>query len=153
AVDQEEVQTLLKNNVSGPDRALADSDLLQQALTDGMAVRDLLDQAANVIKISKPLREGELSRADQNLVVSTANFPASRFKDQIPAITDSDIATQFDSFKDFLPGQFGSTGNPLGFGYKTPNRVQVQYIGIRGDDAKNAVKSSKSEQDWYIAAY
>src|SRR5579863_2993403 len=112
-----------------------------------MAVRALLDQASSIIKITKPLREWELSRADQNLVVSTANFPAARFKDQIPDIKDSDITAQFNSFKDMLPGQYGSAGNPLGFGYKIPNRVQVQYIGIRGDDAKAAAKASKSEQD------
>jgi hypothetical protein len=78
---------------------------------------------------------------------------ASSFLSQVPTPTDNDLRNQFDQFSDQIAGQFGQKSDPLGFGYKIPNRVQVQFIGLNHADLRDAAVASKSKEDWYVAAY
>ncbi|MGD0540736.1 MAG: hypothetical protein ABSB33_04370 [Tepidisphaeraceae bacterium] len=85
---------------------------------------------------------------------------AASFLSQVPAPTEADIRNQFDQYSDQIaaqlgkiPSQFGQQSDPLGFGYKVPNRVLVQYIGLSRGDVQDAAAASKSKEDWYVAAY
>lgn len=151
APDDEEVQSLLTNNIVPPP-GFDDSDALTQAVTDFMMVFDSLEQTANMVKVTMPAQRYAMARNDQEMTLRVVMFPASSYLDKtVPS--DAAIEKQFETFKSVLPGNVGSAGNPLGFGYETPDRVKVQYIGLKRDDIRKAAIASKSPTDWYVAAY
>ena len=94
-----------------------------------------------------------LAREYQLFSLNLLTFPASGYLDKVPAPTDENIRNQFDMFKDEQPGSYGSNRNPLGFGYKTPNRAKVQFIEIVADEVRHAAEKSKSKTDWGVEAY
>ena len=123
-------------------------------------IQKLASRADSVIKISRPYREFELANLAQELSVKAETIRADSLLNQIPAPTDAEISAQFDKYSDRvaavaerIPSEFGQSDDPMGFGYKIPNRVSVQYIGISFPDVKKAAIASKSVEDWYVAAF
>lgn len=153
-VDNEQVQSVLHNDVANlPADGTDEMDRVVQAVHDFMAVQTLLMREASVIKISAPLRQFMLARGDQLITLNVVNFPAGQYLDKVKKPTDLDLRNQFDTFSDKIAGNYGSAADPLGFGYKTPPRVKVQFIGLHRDDVRRAAIASKDERDWYVAAF
>ncbi|MDP9174222.1 MAG: hypothetical protein M3O30_10205 [Planctomycetota bacterium] len=149
---EEEVESVLKNNVANMPTTI-DDDRAHQAISDMLIVRDLLGQATDCIKISRPVANQALARDGEKVSVNLVIFRAAQFLPALAAPPQDKIQIQYDTFKDDLPGQFGSMRNPLGFGYKIDNRYKIQSIGITHDAVRDAAIKSKSMQDWYVAAY
>jgi len=153
-VDNETLQSVLRNDISNlPAEGSDDMDRVVQSVHDCLTVQSLLARSAGVIKVTVPLRQFLLARADQMITLNLVNFPASQYLDKVKAPSDADLRNQFDTYSDKIAGAYGSAGNPLGFGYKVPNRVKVQFIGIHRDEVRRAAIASKDERDWYIAAF
>jgi hypothetical protein len=150
----EQLQSFLNNNVAPlPEEGTPERDQVEQAVNDCLLVKQMLDRADSAIKISRPYQALLLAESTQALSVKFVPVTISRFIDKVPKPTDADIQNQFDAYSDREPGEFGQAADPLGFGYKVPNRVQVQYIGVNHADLRTAAVASKSLQDWYVAAY
>jgi hypothetical protein len=161
SVSDEELQTIVNSNVQpngepGSDERLA----VEDSVRDLLLVSKLANRIDSVIKISKPYQEYTLANMEQDLTVAVETLHASSFLKDVPNPTDAEIAAQFDKYKDRvaavtdrIPSEFGQADDPLGFGYKTPNRVTLQYIGIRAADVKQQAIASKSQTDWYVAAF
>jgi hypothetical protein len=123
-------------------------------------IQRMLNRASSVIKITRPQQQLVLARSAQELSVKFVPVQASSFLSQIPAPTNAEIQKQYDQFSDQIAAQpgknaglYGQKSDPLGFGYKIPNRVQVQFIGLNHSDVHDAAIASKSKEDWYVAAY
>jgi len=60
------------------------------------------------------------------------------------------IAEHFDKYKAIAPGTV-SDENPHGFGYKLPDRVQLEYIAVKLDEVKTIVKRPTQDElgDYY----
>jgi len=150
----EGVQTQINNNVLGmPQQGADDYQISVDAIVHCLEIQRLANSVDSFVKISRPIRRFDMARMAQLLRVKVSPILASSYLDKIPPPTDADIQKQFDAFKDRLAGQFGQPGNPLGFGYEVPNRVQLQYIGLNHADLRQAAIASKSKEDWYVAAY
>jgi hypothetical protein len=152
-VDNEQLQSVLKNNIANlPADGTEDLDRIVQAVHDCLAVQTLLTRSANVVKITAPMRDVMLARGEQMITLNVVNFPASQYMDKIKPPSDADLRNQFDRYSDKIAGNFGPA-DPMGFGYKVPNRVKVQFIGIHRDEVRRAAIASKEDRDWYVAAF
>ena len=160
-IPKEELESTLTTYVRPlPDVGTEARDNVEEAVAHCLMIQRLLDRAGSVIKISRPEQQLALARTGQELSVKFVPVQAGSFLSQIPAPTAADIQKQFDLYSDEIAaqpgknaGQFGQKSDPLGFGYKTPNRVLVQYIGLNHSDVQDAAIASKSKEDWYVAAY
>ncbi|MGD0463974.1 MAG: hypothetical protein ABSB74_15935 [Tepidisphaeraceae bacterium] len=157
----EELQTFLTSYVRPlPEAGTDERESVEQAVSHCLMIRRMIDRADSVIKITRPLQQLSLARNAQDLSVKFVPVIAASFLDQVPAPTDADIRNQFDQYSDKIaaqvgriPSQFGQQSDPLGFGYKVPNRVLVQYIGLSHSDVHDAAVASRTKEDWYVAAY
>ncbi len=152
-VTNEELNSVLTNNVT-PNS----SPELPEAVLHAMMIRRMADLDDGAIKITHPYRDYELALSAQNLTLKVAPIVVAQFMSTIPEPTDAQIQKQYDAYSDRVAvvenhRQFGSADDPLGFGYKTPNRLTLQYIGLSYADVAQTVRASKSTEDWYIAAF
>lgn len=65
---------------------------------------------------------------------------ASRYLDRIDEPTGADIQQVFDDYKSQLPGS-----EPYGFGYRTPDRVKIEYLVIPIEQAEAQVQVDEAE--------
>jgi hypothetical protein len=160
-IPREELESTLTTYVRPlPDVGTDARENVEEAVAHCLMIQRLLDRASSVIKISRPEQQLALARAGQQLSVKFVPVLASSFLSQVPAPTAADIQKQFDLYSDQTAaqpgkntGQYGQKSDPLGFGYKIPNRVLVQFIGLNHSDVHDAAIASKSKEDWYVAAY
>lgn len=128
----------------------------QAAVRDAVAalvrVERSFTRAMTAMKISRPLREHEIARQLQQIQLEAVELAASDLLSQVPAPTPDDLKKQFDAFADYYPDSPPSQQNPHGFGYRYPNRVTLQYLGVRHDDVRNTVLKTKSTYDWTVDA-
>lgn len=160
-VSKEELTSVVTNNVAPAGEPGTDErDRVEQAVADCLMIQKLANRAAGVIKISQPYQQFTLANLAQDLSLDVETIRAISILDTVATPTDAEIQAQFDKYRDRvaavtgrIPSEFGQTDDPLGFGYKVPNRVTVQYIGISYSDARQAAIASKSIEDWYVAAF
>jgi len=85
------------------------------------------------------------SNEDERLNVEFVQFDSDVFAEQQEAPSEDKIIEQFNKYKAFAPGTV-SDENPYGFGYKLPNRVQLEYIACRLDEVKTIVKRPTQDE-------
>ena len=63
------------------------------------------------------------------------------------------MVEHFNKYKKYFPGEV-SDENPYGFGYKLPDRVQLEYIAVRADEISSIVESpTQDELEEYYDRY
>jgi hypothetical protein len=77
---------------------------------------------------------------------------ATDLVDQAPEPAEEEIAAQFDKDKASVAGKF-TEDNPYGFGYKQPDRVNVQYLFVPGEVLGRAVVPTDDELSEYYLAH
>ena len=78
---------------------------------------------------------------DANFVrISSVAFAAEQSEP-----TEEEMLGQFSRYKKFFAGDVNE-GNPYGFGYKLPGRVQLEYLVVRLDDVSAVVKPPTEEE-------
>jgi hypothetical protein len=85
------------------------------------------------------------SDEDERMNVEFVQFDSAVFAEQQEAPSENKIIEQFNKYKAIAPGTV-SEENPYGFGYKLPNRVQLEYIACRLDDVKTIVKRPTQDE-------
>jgi hypothetical protein len=160
-VTPEQFQTFITSYVRPlPDEGTPGRESVDLAVADALTVHNMIQRMGNVVKVSQPMQRYAVAREFQMLTLKFVPIQASHYLDGIARPTEEKITAQYDAFKDHLPAvprqipsEYGSTDDPLGFGYKVPDRVALQYINIDNAELRNAAIASKSKEDWYIAAY
>ena len=153
-VDSEQVDRLIKTEIqanfdtSDPARA----DDVRQAVTHFLLVRDAYQRSADVIKVSDPYRRYELANQLQSIKVNLVEYSAKDFQDKVAAPTTQDASKQFADYADKDPDK-PDAANRFAFGYRYPDRVMVQYLEVPRDQVEKAVKASKTDYDWSVAAH
>jgi hypothetical protein len=102
------------------------------------------DEVCNNEDVTLAQLRAVVGRNMERIDVDSAKFPAEWFISQQPEPTAQQIQTQFDTYKEFSPGQF-SEKNPYGFGYKLPVRVQLEYFYVKNDDVKQRTEKPTAE--------
>ena len=64
---------------------------------------------------------------------------AEKFISKIENPNEQQISDQFDMYKKYFPSEI-TEDNPYGFGYKLPERVQLEYMAVKLDDIEEIIK-------------
>ncbi len=93
-----------------------------------------------------------IAREQESVDAELVEFDSAVFvPHQLPEREKQAIgAGHFDKYKKFFAGAV-SEENPYGFGYKLPDRVQLEYIIVRLDDVATLIKEPTSQEkiDYY----
>lgn len=150
-VSEDEINTFIKNEVAGIP-ADVDRDFVGEAVGDLLYVYSMLNRVDDMIKFSKTTDALYDARHGQLVSLNVALYPAISYLDQVGQPTAENLHDQFYLYSDTLPKTY-TPRNPLGFGYKIPDAVKLEYIGISKTEVQAAARKQKSEPDWLIAAY
>jgi hypothetical protein len=92
----------------------------------------------------------EMDMSRQTFDVNYVQLAAKTFVDESKQPTKEQIDTQFDKYKGFFAGQISDT-NPYGFGYKQPDRAQMEYIAVRLNDVAETIPpiTQQESEDYY----
>ena len=96
-------------------------------------------QIAQAVATSAESIDAELVEFDPTVFASSIENPASSIEQE-----------HFDKYKKFSPSAV-SEENPYGFGYKLPDRVQLEYLILRLDDVRTLVEppTNQQKEDYY----
>lgn len=87
----------------------------------------------------------EISRAQEAIDAEFVRFDSSMFAEMLAEPTEEEILAHFEKYKKSTAGRI-SDENPYAFGYKLPDRVQLEYIAVKLDDVSNIV-TKPTEQE------
>jgi hypothetical protein len=117
--------------------------MTEQAVTDLLMIREAFTLASNAAKVSQPLAQNELAKRDQQIKLHLIDFAASDYMAQVAPPTTQALQQQFDKYADMVSAEFNPlNSDPFGFGYKYPDRVKIQFIGVPRDQVRKVVKST-----------
>ena len=90
------------------------------------------------------------SNEEERVNVEFVKFDTAVFAEKQDEPGADKIAEHFDRYKAIAPGTV-SDENPHGFGYKLPDRLQLEYIVVKLDDVKTIVKRPTQDElgDYY----
>ena len=90
------------------------------------------------------IRHG-VSWASETIDAEFVEFDSAVFAKALPEPNEQTMLEHFNKYKQFFPGTI-TEQNPYGFGYKLPDRVQLEYIAIELDDISAIVKPPTQEE-------
>jgi hypothetical protein len=127
---------------------------LRQSLRTLLSIDTAANVAASVVKVSQPQLVNRLASQRQEVALNLVEFAAKDFLDKVPAPTDDQLKAQFDKYKDVEanPSPAPDAKNPLGFGYKYPNRVKYDAVLIRKEDVRKGVPAIEADEamEYYL---
>jgi len=90
------------------------------------------------------------SRENETINVELVEFESSVFAETPDEPNEAALVEHFDKYKKSFAG-IPSEENPYGFGYKLPDRVQLEYIAIKLDDVSNIVMppTNQEKEEYY----
>ena len=90
------------------------------------------------------------SNEEERVNVEFVKFDTAVFAEKQDEPGADKIAEHFDRYKAIAPGTV-SDENPHGFGYKLPDRLQLEYIAVKLDEVKTIVKRPTQDElgDYY----
>ncbi|MDB5304372.1 MAG: hypothetical protein JWM97_1921 [Phycisphaerales bacterium] len=150
----DEVAQTLKNQFSiDPTDKSDHAEQLRSALSHFIVVQALRDRLNSDVKISEPMWTHQLADAGQKIRLNLVEFNAADLKATLPAPTTQQVESLFNKYKgNEADAGTKSANDPLGFGYKVPNRVKLQYVEIPRAQVLAAVRAAKKEYDWDVQA-
>jgi len=81
----------------------------------------------------------------QTLTAECVQLKASYFADKSATPSDTDMAAQFEKYKAMPAGQASET-NPYGFGYKLPDRIQLECMALDLTEVASTVSEPTAEE-------
>jgi len=90
------------------------------------------------------------SAEEEGIDAAFVKFDSAVFAKSQGQPGEAQLTEHFDKYKKFFPGDV-SGENPYGFGYKLPDRVQLEYIAVKLDDVRTIVKLPTQDEleDYY----
>ncbi len=85
------------------------------------------------------------SQENEAMNTDCVEMKAAYFIDKTKVPPEADLAEQFDNFKTIPPGEPNET-NPYGFGYRLPDRLQLEYIALKLTDVDAIVPAPTQEE-------
>lgn len=82
---------------------------------------------------------------NETIDVELVPFNASTFAEAEKQPSEEEITSHFDKYKKFFAGSI-SEDNPYGFGYKFPDRAELEYITIKLEDVKSLVSEPTPDE-------
>lgn len=111
-------------------------------------------QYAQLICLNQDITSSQITQAvateQESIDAELVEFDSAVFASSIENPVSSVEKGHFDKYKKFLPSNV-SDENPYGFGYKLPDRVQLEYVVVRLDDVRTVIKppTNQEKEDYY----
>ena len=111
-------------------------------------------QYAQMICSNEDVTSSQITQAvaieRESISANLVEFASSVFISTVEAPTPDAELAHFEKYKKFVAGDV-SNENPFGFGYRLPDRVQLEYIAVRLDDVAPLVKAptNQEKEDYY----
>ncbi len=111
-------------------------------------------QYTQIICSNEDITSAQISQAvayeRESINAELVEFSSDVFTSDVRKPTTAAEKEHFDKYKKFVAGQI-SDENPYGFGYKLPDRVQLEYIAIKLDDIAPLIKppTNQEKEDYY----
>lgn len=123
------------------------------ALRDLLMIKETFDRALSAIHVSQPMRDYEIARLQQ-VKMAAVDFRSSEHIEQLPPPTEEQLQQQFAKYKDVLPASSRGLdkSNPFGFGYRLPDRVQIQFVMVPTEQVRSVVEAGKDAKRWRVDA-
>ncbi|MGF1632397.1 MAG: hypothetical protein ACFCVE_00985, partial [Phycisphaerae bacterium] len=140
---------------------ISEQTLTQKELQDAqfvaaqlIRIRRAFEQDMNFVKITEPMVNRQLARDPrvQTLNLTYTLRDADDYLAEIPEPSDAQLQTLFDAFRDLAPGSYDQETNPMGFGYRLPERVKFDALLVRPGDVRGVVEASMTREAWLDAA-
>jgi hypothetical protein len=90
------------------------------------------------------IRHG-VSQESETLSAEFVKFDSAMFAEDLNEPAQGELVEHFDKYKKFFISQI-SEENPYGFGYKLPDRVQLEYIAVKLEDVSEIVTEPTQEE-------
>lgn len=147
-LDEQQHKSVPYNDIRDPDIRSA----VEGTVANFMLVQNAAERISDVMKVSTPMRRRAMATQLQELTLKLADFDAADLAKKVPAPTDKQLQRLFDQYANTAPGAY-SADDPLGFGYRYPDRIKLQYIKISWADLRKAARDARNEYDWKVEAY
>ncbi len=111
-------------------------------------------QYAQMICSNEDVTSSQIAQAvatsAESIDAELVEFNPTVFADDQAQISNEEMLEHFNKYKKFLPSTV-SEENPYGFGYKLPDRVQLEYLIVRLDDVRTLVEppTNQQKEDYY----
>jgi hypothetical protein len=117
-----------------------------------LLVQEELQIVRNAVKVSQPQVQYAMATTQQQISLKVVEFNATDYLPEVASPTAQAIANQYDKFNSNLPAQYDPINDPLGFGYKYPDRIRFDYVAVNHDDVKKSIVASKPDVEWKAQA-
>ena len=111
-------------------------------------------QYAQMICSNEDITSSQITQAvaieRESISTDLVEFESSVFTSTVEGPTPGDEQDYFNKYKKFVPSEV-SDENPYGFGYRLPDRVQLEYIAVRLDDVAPLISAptNQEKEDYY----
>ena len=122
----------------------SEKDILE-AFGRMLAVLQYAQTICSVEDVTIPQLTHMASRSGSTLDAEVVQLPARAFIDKQNPPTDDALKAQFDKYKGNFAGNV-TEDNPFGFGYKLPDRIQLDYVALKLQDVAGIVPVPTQEE-------
>jgi len=133
-------------------RGIAEEEILG-AYSELLAVLAYARAVCSSENVTTPQMMQAVSWEGETIDVNLVRFDSAVFADDQAEPTQRELTEHFEKFKIYFAGEV-SEENPYGFGYKQPDRVQLEYIAVMlGDVAATVSPPTQRETEEYYQRY
>jgi hypothetical protein len=110
-----------------------------------LAVLQYAQTICSIEDVTLPQLTHMASQGGDTLNAEVVQIPARAFVDKQTAPAEDALKAQFEKYKGSFPGTV-TQDNPFGFGYKLPDRIQIEYIALKLKDVAGIVQAPTQEE-------
>ncbi|HAL44750.1 MAG: hypothetical protein A2Y12_00745 [Planctomycetes bacterium GWF2_42_9] len=140
--NQVDAATLVRNLSASTN--MSDEQILK-SFADILAIMSYSRVVTDTENLTMAQLENTFARMNERMDVNLVEFAAEDFVDKAPQPSEAEVIGMFEKFKNNTPG-VTSDENPVGFGYKLPPRVAIDYMMIKVSDLKKNVAPPTEEE-------
>jgi hypothetical protein len=133
-------------------RGIAEEEILEP-FSELLAVLEYARLVCSNEDVTTPQIIHVASWENETIDVNLVRFDSAVFADAQATPTQQELTEHFEKYKRYFAGEL-SEENPYGFGYKQPDRVQLEYIAVVLDDVAATVSPpTQQETEEYYQRY
>ncbi len=138
-VSDDQIKTLVVNDF----RASPDDERYQDIARSFLLVQALYNRVAENVKVTEPMWQRTIAERFQKVQLAIAELPVNNYRKNVPAPTTQQVQQQFDTYKHVDPSVNPKpSDDPLGFGYRTPTRIKLQYLELPHKAVVDAIRAA-----------
>ncbi len=127
------------------DRFRASEEDILETFGKLLAVLQYAQTICSVEDVTIPQLTHIASYSGSSLNAEVVQLPAQAFVDKQNPPADEALQAQFDKYKGTFAGTV-TQDNPYGFGYKLPDRLQLEYVALKLQDVAGIVPAPTQEE-------